>query len=174
MRTGAKPLLVLMTDATCSLLGRSTSEPNSLDSAIQRLHSADTKIITIDLGDENRVGNTFGFVNHDEHLKYLAYVTCGAHFDYCTLLKLAGKFTQNYIGSLSLGKPHSLGKAIGKPGELTTVNLLRPSNSQNKLNSLAGIRATGQSHHVSSSLGLSHFKSIPAEPTDLSENDQFH
>jgi len=157
-----------MTDATCSLLGRSTSQPNSLDSTIQKLHAADTKIITVDLGDDNRVGNTFGFVNHDEHLKYLAYVTCGAHFDYSTLLKLAGKFTQNYIGLLSQGKLHSFGK--GKPGELTPANHIRPSNSQTKLNSLAGIRATGHGH-LSSSLGLSHYKSIPAEPTDLSEND---
>ena len=61
------------------------------------LHSTDTKIITVDLfGDENRVTNTFGYVNHDEHLKYLAYVTCGAHFDYKTLINLAGAFTSNY------------------------------------------------------------------------------
>lgn len=45
------------------------------------------------MGDENRVGNTFGFINNDEHLKYLAYVTCGAHFDYKALIKLAGKFS---------------------------------------------------------------------------------
>lgn len=175
MRTGAKPLLVLMTDATCSLLGRSTSQSNTLDTVIQRLHAADTKIITVDLGDENRVGNTFGFVNHDEHLKYLAYVTCGAHFDYSALLKLAGKFTQSYLGGpLSTNKLLHNTKSVWKPGELTTGNLLRPSNSQTKLNSLAGIRATSNSHHLSSSLVLSYFKSIPAEPTDLSENDQFH
>ncbi len=80
MTPGAKPLLVLLTDATNSLMGRSGKK--SLDSVISRLHSGDTRIITIDLCDENRVGNTFGYINHDEHLKYLAYVTSGAHFDY--------------------------------------------------------------------------------------------
>ena len=55
-------------------------------------------MITVDLGDENLSGNTFGYVNHDEHLKYLAYVTCGAYFNYQTLIKLAGKFSQNYMG----------------------------------------------------------------------------
>lgn len=84
MRAGAKPLLVVMTDATCSLMGRAFfgGKKNWLDSVISRLHANDTKIITLDLGDENRIANTFGFVNHDEHLKYLAYLTCGAHFDY--------------------------------------------------------------------------------------------
>lgn len=91
MTPGAKPLLVLLTDATNSLMGRSGKK--SLDSVISRLHSGDTRIITIDLCDENRVANTFGYINHDEHLKYLAYVTCGAHFDYQTLIKLAGKFS---------------------------------------------------------------------------------
>ena len=92
MRTGAKPLLVIMTDATCSLMARSSSSSKSsskrgnLNTVISKLHSTDTKIITVDLGDENRVANTLGYVNHDEHLKYLAYVTCGAHFDYSTLL----------------------------------------------------------------------------------------
>jgi hypothetical protein len=83
MRAGAKPLLVLMTDATCSLMATTfKNSVKSLDTVVGRLHSGDTKIITVDLGDENRMGNTFGFVNHDEHLKYLAYVTCGAHFEY--------------------------------------------------------------------------------------------
>jgi hypothetical protein len=97
MRTGAKPLLVLLTDSKNSLMVRGSGR-ESLDTAISRLHAADTKIITVDLGDENKVGNTFGYVNHDEHLKYLAYVTCGAHFDYSTLIKLAGIFSENYMG----------------------------------------------------------------------------
>jgi hypothetical protein len=80
MSDGAKPLLVMMTDATSSLMGRGSRR--NLDTIIGRLHASDTKIITVDLCDENRVANTFGYVNHDEHLKYLAYVTCGAHFDY--------------------------------------------------------------------------------------------
>ena len=111
MRPGAKPLLVLMTDATCSLMGRSFngSSRKTLDSVISRLHSSDTKIITVDLGDENRVANTFGYVNHDEHLKYLAYVTCGAHFDYSTLVNLAGRFSQHYKGLPQLYKAHSVG-----------------------------------------------------------------
>jgi hypothetical protein len=96
MKEGAKPLLVLMTDGTSSLIGRGNGK-SSLDSVIRKLHSADTKIITIDLGDENRVANAFGYVNHDEHLKYLAYVTCGAHFTYSNLLNLAGNFTANFI-----------------------------------------------------------------------------
>ena len=94
MRTGAKPLLVLLTDSTNSLMARGGGK--SLDNAIGRLHAADTKIITVDLGDENKVGNTFGYVNHDEHLKYLAYVTCGAHFNYSTLINLAGIFSENF------------------------------------------------------------------------------
>ena len=94
MSPEAKPLLVLMTDATCSLMARSMlSEKKSLDSVIGRLHASDTKIITIDLGNENRIANTFGYVNHDEHLKYLAYVTCGAYFDFSTLIRLAGVFS---------------------------------------------------------------------------------
>jgi hypothetical protein len=95
MQTGAKSLLVLLTDSTNSLMARGGGK--SLDTAISKLHAADTKIITVDLGDENKVGNTFGYVNHDEHLKYLAYVTCGAHFNYSTLIKLAGIFTENYM-----------------------------------------------------------------------------
>ena len=91
MSVGAKPLLVIFTDATTSLMSRGGKK--SLDSIIGRLHSNDTKIITVDLCDENRVANTFGYVNHDEHLKYLAYVTCGAHFDYQTLIRMAGKFS---------------------------------------------------------------------------------
>jgi hypothetical protein len=97
MSPGAKPLLVLMTDATSSLMGRSGKK--NLDTIIGRLHSSDTRIITIDLCNQNKVANTFGYINHNEHLKYLAYVTCGAHFDYDTLIKLAGKFSQNYIGN---------------------------------------------------------------------------
>jgi hypothetical protein len=97
MKTGAKPLLVLFTDSTSSLLGRGSGR-EGLDNTISRLHAADTKIITVDLGNENKVGNTFGYVNHDEHLKYLAYVTCGAHFDYAMLIKLAGIFSENYNG----------------------------------------------------------------------------
>lgn len=57
-----------------------------MENIITKLHSSDTKIITIDLGDQNKVANTFGYLNHDEHLKYLAYVTCGAHFDYTNLV----------------------------------------------------------------------------------------
>ena len=96
MKPGAKPLLIILTDSTTSLMGRSST--GKLDATIQNLHASDTKIITVDMGDENRMGNTFGFINNDEHLKYLAYVTCGAHFDYKTLIKLAGKFSQNYVG----------------------------------------------------------------------------
>jgi hypothetical protein len=84
MKTDAKPLLVVMTDATTSLMARGGKK--SLDNIIGRLHSSDTKIITVDLCDENRISNTFGYVNHDEHLKYLAYVTCGAHFNYKNLI----------------------------------------------------------------------------------------
>ncbi len=73
-----------------------------MDAVIGRLHAADTKIITCDLSEENRVADTFGYVNHDEHLKYLAYVTCGAHFDYKTLKNLAGKFSSNNMGNQSL------------------------------------------------------------------------
>jgi hypothetical protein len=97
MSTGARPLLVIMTDATTSLMGREGKK--SFDKIIRTLHANDTKIITVDLCDENRVANTFGYVNHDEHLKYLAYVTFGAHFGYQTLIKLAGKFSQNYVGN---------------------------------------------------------------------------
>ncbi len=105
MRTGAKPLLILMTDATSSLMARGGKK--SLDTAIGQLHAADTKIITIDLQDENHVANTFGYVNHDEHLKYLAYVTSGAHFNFSTLIKLAGKFSQNYMGYHQLKKGYA-------------------------------------------------------------------
>ena len=88
MSTGAKPLLVIMTDSTTSLMGRDGKK--RADKIIRTLHANDTKIITVDLGDENRVANTFGYVNHDEHLKYLACITFGAHFDYQKLIKLAG------------------------------------------------------------------------------------
>ena len=104
MRAGGKPLLVIMTDSATSLMGRAFHKgkhSSSLDTVIGRLHAADTKIITVDLGNENRVANTFGYVNHDEHLKYLAYVTSGAHFDYETLTRLAGKFSQNYMNSFN-------------------------------------------------------------------------
>jgi hypothetical protein len=47
MKTGAKPLLVIMTDSTSSLMARGGKY--SLNTAIGRLHAADTKIITIDL-----------------------------------------------------------------------------------------------------------------------------
>lgn len=97
MSAGARPLLVIMTDATTSLMGRDGKK--SFDKIIRTLHANDTKIITVDLCDENRVANTFGYVNHDEHLKYLAYVTFGAHFGFQTLIKLAGKFSQNYVGN---------------------------------------------------------------------------
>ena len=95
MKPNAKPLLILMTDSTNSLLGRPTT--GKMDPMIQRLHQSDTKIITVDLGDENKVANSFGFINHDEHLKYLAYVTCGAHFDYQTLIRLAGILNTNAL-----------------------------------------------------------------------------
>jgi hypothetical protein len=65
--------LIILTDSNCSLLARPPS--GKLDSTISKLHTADTKIITIDLNDENPVANSFGYVNHDEHLKYLAYVS---------------------------------------------------------------------------------------------------
>jgi len=139
MRSGAKPLLVLLTDATCSL------KQTRLDSVIARLHAADTKVITIDLGEENKVASTFGFVNHDEHLKFLAYVTCGAHFDFVGLMQLASK------------------SAFGK-----TSNRFGDKGSQNRLNALAGIRAG----NLLSGLKLTHGRSV--EPTDLSESDPFH
>lgn len=85
-----------MTDSTNSLLFKRSKA--KIDPLINRLHAQDTKMITVDLGDENIVGNTFGLINHDEHLKYLAYVTSGAYFSYATLIKLAGKFSQNYLG----------------------------------------------------------------------------
>jgi hypothetical protein len=91
MKPEAKPILFLLTDATCSLMGKPIS--GKLDSVISKLHINDTKIITIDLGDENRVTNNFGYVNHDEHLKYLAYVSLGAHFEYSNFMKLSGEFT---------------------------------------------------------------------------------
>ena len=90
MNPNSKPLLVLMTDSTNSLLSR--SQKGRLDPLIQRLHQNDTKIITIDLGEDNKVANSFGYVNHMEHLKYLAYVSRGVYFDYTQLIKLAGAF----------------------------------------------------------------------------------
>lgn len=85
MKSDAKPVLFLLTDATCSLLAKPIS--GKLDSVIAKLHTQDTKIITIDLGDELKVANNFGYVNHDEHLKYLAYVSLGVHFEYSTLIR---------------------------------------------------------------------------------------
>ena len=93
MKPDAKPLLILLTDSTNSLLGRPIT--GKMDPMIQKIHQQDTKIITVDLGDDNRVANSFGFINHNEHLKYLAYVTCGAHFEYQTLIKLAGILNSN-------------------------------------------------------------------------------
>jgi hypothetical protein len=52
MKEDAKPVLIILTDANCSLFGRTTS--GMLESTIYNLHSTDTKIITIDLGDENK------------------------------------------------------------------------------------------------------------------------
>ena len=75
-----KPLLLILTDATSSLMASPFC--GKLDPLIQKLLSNDVKIITVDLGDENKVANTFGYINHNEHLKYLAYLTRGAHFDY--------------------------------------------------------------------------------------------
>jgi hypothetical protein len=49
MKSGTKPLLIVMTDGTCSLMSRFVS--GKLDPVIQRLHASDTKIITVDLGD---------------------------------------------------------------------------------------------------------------------------
>ena len=80
MNSVAKPLLLILTDSTSSLFSKPLT--GTLDPLLQRLHSTDAKIITIDLGDENKAANTYGFINHDEHLKYLAYITRGAHFSY--------------------------------------------------------------------------------------------
>jgi hypothetical protein len=80
MKHEAKPILFILTDSSCSLLARSNC--GKLEPSIVKLHMNDTKIITIDLGDENKVANSFGYVNNEEHLKYLAYVTLGAHFNY--------------------------------------------------------------------------------------------
>ncbi len=51
MENNAKPLLILLTDAASTLKPR----PNSgkMNKSLLNLHSKDTKIITVDLGDEN-------------------------------------------------------------------------------------------------------------------------
>ena len=53
MSQNAKPLLILFTDASTSLLGRPLS--GRLDPLVHKLHLTDLKIITVDLADE-----TFG------------------------------------------------------------------------------------------------------------------
>ena len=58
------------------------SETGKLDSILTKYQNLDTKIITVDLGSENKSTNNFGYINHDEHLKYLAYFSSGIHFDY--------------------------------------------------------------------------------------------
>lgn len=50
MKNEAKPILFLMTDSTCSLMNKHPS--GKLDSNIGKLTTSDTKIITIDLSDE--------------------------------------------------------------------------------------------------------------------------
>ena len=88
MSQNAKPLLILFTDASTSLLGRPLS--GRLDPLVHKLHLTDLKIITVDLADENSLTKKLGLVHHEEHLKYLAYITRGAHFTYDQLIKLAG------------------------------------------------------------------------------------
>ena len=46
-----------------------------LDASIHRLHLNDTQLISIDLAEENKVCQQFGFVNHENELVYLTSIT---------------------------------------------------------------------------------------------------
>ena len=80
MKPDAKPILFLLTDSTTSLMQNPIT--GKLDQILTNFMTQDTKFFTVDLGSENKSTNNFGYINHDEHLKYLAYVSSGIHFDF--------------------------------------------------------------------------------------------
>ena len=105
MSQDAKPLLVLFTDCTNSLLHLhdyksriSSKDQNAfieqfgqIDKSIHKLHLSDTRIISIDLQNENKTCNTLGYINHENELDYLTTITQGVHFTYKRLIEIDRK-----------------------------------------------------------------------------------
>ena len=83
MSQDAKPLLVFFTDCANTLIPQTQQRGGMLldvnfghiDKVIHKLHLSDTKIISIDLMNENKTCNTLGYINHENELLYLTQIT---------------------------------------------------------------------------------------------------
>ena len=102
MSQDAKPLLVFFTDCANTLIPQTQQRGGMLldvnfghiDKVIHKLHLSDTKIISIDLMNENKTCNTLGYINHENELLYLTQITQGVNLTYDQLMAIDRKMCQ--------------------------------------------------------------------------------